>query len=117
MEELGRGGGSAWLVEDGAGLTLLLTHSASESLGFPGLQTGHGKFISKGRWSACLLDYRRGGTRGVGAAQSREERMTVMVDGKLGECCEALRSTVSSSDGEVRGQVRELLSPLILLTG
>lgn len=59
---------------------------------------------------------RRGGTRGIGAAQSREERMTVMVDGKLGECREALR-TVSSSDGEVRGQVHELLSPLISLTG
>ena len=57
--------------------------------------------------------YRQGGTRGVGAAQSRE----VMVDGKLGECREALRSMVSSSDGEVRGQVRELLSALILLTG
>lgn len=42
--------------------------------------------------------------------------MTVMVDGKLGECREALR-TVSSSDGEVRGQVHELLSPLISLTG
>lgn len=53
MEELGRGGGSAWLVEGGAGLTLLLT---SESLGFPGLQTGHGKFISEGRWSTCLVD-------------------------------------------------------------
>lgn len=56
--------------------------------------------------------YRRGGTRGVGAAQSREERMTVMVDGNLGECHEALRSTVSSSDGEVRGRVHELLSAL-----
>lgn len=61
--------------------------------------------------------YRRGGTRGVGAAQSREERMTVMVDGKPGECREALRSTVSSLDGEVRGRVHELLSALILLTG
>ena len=39
------------------------------------------------------------------------------MDGKLGECREALRSMVSSSDGEVRGQVRELLSALILLTG
>lgn len=39
--------------------------------------------------------------------------MTVTVDGKLGECREALRSTVSSSYGDVRGQVRELLSPLI----
>lgn len=65
MEELGRGGGSAWLVEGGAGLTLLLTHSASESLGFPGLQTGHGKFISKGRWSACLLDCIDGEGQGV----------------------------------------------------
>lgn len=43
--------------------------------------------------------------------------MTVMVDGKLGECREALRRTVSSSDGEVRGQVHDLLSPLISLTG
>ena len=43
--------------------------------------------------------------------------MTVMVDGNLGECHEALRSTVSSSDGEVRGRVHELLSALILLTG
>lgn len=56
MEELGRGGGSAWLVKGGAGLTLLLTHSVSESLGFPDLHAGHGKFISKCRWSACLLD-------------------------------------------------------------
>lgn len=59
----GGGGSSAWLVEGAAGLTLLLTHSTPESLGFPDVQTGYGKLISKGRWDACLRRARLCGDR------------------------------------------------------
>ena len=108
--ELGRGGGSAWLVGGGAGLTLLLTSEPR----FPRSPNWAWEVHLRGQMERLPARlYRWGGTRGVGAVQSRE----VMVGGKLGECREALRSTVSSSDGEVRGQVRELLSALILLTG
>ena len=99
----GAGGSSAWLVEGGAGLTLLLTHSTPESLGFPDIQTGYGKLISQGRWDACLRHARQCGDREVllapgwgllgpvWALLGPVWVPTAVVDRELGECREVRR--------------------------